>query len=92
MKLSVKKVVKKVIIFAFILYFGITIYSQQKKLESYKENIIAVKSEIEEKESYKNSLISLKENANSPEYIEKIAREKLNMYKPNEKVYIDVGN
>ena len=31
----------------------------------------------------------LNENSNSLEYIEKIAREKLQMYKPNEKVYKD---
>ena len=28
---------------------------------------------------------------NTPEYIEKIAREKLDMYMPNERVYIDVS-
>ena len=33
----------------------------------------------------------MKENINSPEYIEEIAREKLNMYLPNERVYIDIG-
>ena len=33
----------------------------------------------------------MKTNINSLEYIEKIAREKLDMYLPNEKVYIDVA-
>jgi len=46
----------------------------------------------EEGTEYKESLVALKENASSLDYIEKIAREKLNMYKPNEKVYIDIGN
>ena len=41
--------------------------------------------------SYKQSLKALKENIDSPEYIEEIAREKLGMYLPNERVYIDVG-
>ena len=32
----------------------------------------------------------MKENINSDEYIEQIAREKLEMYYPNERVYIDI--
>lgn len=34
----------------------------------------------------------MEENVTSPEYIENIAREKLGMYLPNEKVFIDIGN
>ena len=34
----------------------------------------------------------MKDNVNSQEYIEKIAREKLGMYMPNEKVYVDNEN
>jgi len=32
-----------------------------------------------------------KENVNSKEYIERVAREKLNMFLPNERVYIDIS-
>ena len=49
-------------------------------------------SPIFKKTEYKESLVDLKENASSLEYIEKIAREKLQMYKPNEKVYKDMGS
>ncbi len=92
MKLNVKKIVKLAIILIAVTSFCITVYNQQKELNNYRSNISAVQKEIEEETEYKESLISLKENANSLEYIEKIAREKLNMYKPNEKVYIDVNS
>lgn len=92
MKLNVKKLLKKVVILAFIVYFVVTIYKQQKTLNSYQNSIASVQEKIDEKTEYQESLISLKENANSLEYIEQIAREKLNMYKPNEKVYRDIGN
>ena len=39
--------------------------------------------------AYQESLNATKDNINSEEYIEQIAREKLDMYLPNEKVYID---
>lgn len=92
MRLNVKKLLKKIIIAIFIIYFAITIYNQQKTLNNYKSNIASVQKQIGEQAEYKESLVSLKENANSLEYIERIAREKLNMYKPNEKVYRDIGN
>jgi len=92
MKLNYKKLLKKVIIVICAIYFGITVYNQQKVLNKYKKDIIATQKEIDEGTEYKESLVALKENASSLDYIEKIAREKLNMYKPNEKVYIDIGN
>lgn len=92
MKINIKKLLKKLILIAFISYVAITLMKQQKVLNEYKTNIASVEEDIEEANEYKDSLVSLKENSNSLEYIEKIAREKLNMYKPDEKVYIDVGS
>ena len=37
-------------------------------------------------------LLETKESVNSTEYIENIAREKLGMYLPNERVYYDITN
>lgn len=92
MKLNIKKILKKVIIVAFIIYFSVTVYRQQKVLASHKTNIVNVEKEIEIETEQKDSLIALKENTDSLEYIEKIAREKLQMYMPEEKVYIDIGS
>ena len=92
MKINLKKLLKKLILVVFIVYVAITLFNQQKVLSAYESNIISTKKNIEEATEYKESLVSLKENAHSLEYIEKIAREKLNMYMPDEKVYIDIGN
>ena len=62
MKLDIKKIVKKAIIVAFIVYFAITVYNQQKALDNYKANIANVEKEIEEATEHKESLIALKEN------------------------------
>lgn len=92
MKVNFKKLLKKIIIVAFVIYFFVTVYNQQKEIDKYKSNISTVEEEISKKTEYKDSLVALKENANSLEYIEKIAREKLQMYKPDEKVYRDTGS
>ena len=47
-------------------------------------------SSSQEKEK-QEELKTTKENINSEEYIEEVAREKLDMYLPNEKVYIDIS-
>ena len=92
MKINMKKLLKKALLIAFICYVSITLFNQQKTLDAYRSNISSLEKEIKEANDHKDSLVALKENALSSEYIEKIAREKLNMYMPNEKVYIDVGN
>lgn len=92
MKIDIKKLFKKILISIFIIYAIIILINQQKQLNIYSESIATTEKKIEEANEHKDSLISLKQSTSSLEYIEKIAREKLNMYKPNEKVYIDVGS
>ncbi len=45
--------------------------------------------EISREEAVGKALKNQQDNQDSPEFIEKIAREKLNMVKPNEIVYVD---
>lgn len=92
MKIDIKKLFKKILITILIVYAIVILINQQKQLNNYSESIAATEKKIEEANEHKDSLISLKQSTSSLEYIEKIAREKLNMYKPNEKVYIDVGS
>ena len=87
----IKKLYKKIFFIAIALYVVSIFISQQKTLNSYKSEIAKYETKIEQAQENKESLIAMKENLNSPEYIEEIAREKLGMYLPNEKVYIDIG-
>lgn len=84
------KLYKKILILAFILYFIYTLIMQQKTLNSYSVEKAKYKENIEVAEDEQKELQNMKDNINSNEYIEQIAREKLGMYYPNEKVYIDV--
>ena len=47
--------------------------------------------DIQQAQAEQEKLNETKNNINSNEYIEQIAREKLGMYLPNERVYIDIG-
>lgn len=83
--------IKTFIMIIVIAYTIITLISQQKKLMSYANTKEYYVSKIQEQKEYNKTLIKTKENLTSDEYVEKIAREKLDMYYPNERVYIDVA-
>lgn len=82
----------KLILGSVVAMYVITIFiNQQKVLNSYNKEQKYVSGKIQEQTEYKQELSSLKENVDSPEYIEALAREKLDMYMPNEQVYIVVN-
>ena len=86
-----KKFYKKLLLLLILGYLIFTLINQQKVLNQYGENSKQLASKIEQQEAYKEELASEKENVNSKEFIEQMAREKLEMYYPNEKVYVDKG-
>ncbi len=87
--LNSKKMLKKIIFMIILAYVIYVIISQQKTLNSYKTSQEYYTKKINEQLAYQETLISTKENINSVDYIEEIAREKLDMYLPNETVFID---
>ena len=75
----------------FIVYTLITSFVfQVKKLNEYKAEISSLNKQIS---STKKQIEDLKkiENGNKSEDLEAIVRKRLNMVKPNEIVYIDIG-
>ena len=46
MKINIKKLLKKLLIVAFIAYVTITLFNQQKVLNTYKENIASIEEDI----------------------------------------------
>lgn len=79
---------KRIFLVVLILYFVVTFVNQQKTINAYRTEQVYYTSKIDEQKEYNEELIATKENINSPEYIEKTAREKLDMYLPNERVYV----
>ncbi len=85
---------KFLITFLFIIvgaYLVYTIVNQQNALDQYSKNKEDLNAQIQEQNEYKEQLTAKKDNIDSLEYIEQAAREYLDMYLPNEKVYIDQG-
>ena len=86
------KLIRNAFIIALIIWI-VMLIKQQINISQYKDDIkdLSSKIEVAEKEldDNKQNLEQEKKNTDSLEYIEKLAREKLGMYLPNERVYID---
>lgn len=90
MKVS-KKLCKKIAIIAILIYLIYIFANQQKVLNSYKASQSYYNEQINVKLAKKEELSKTKNNINSEKYIEEVAREKLDMYLPNERVFIDAS-
>lgn len=86
-----KKLYKKLLMLLILIYVIFTLINQQKVLNQYSKTSKELTKQIENEEVYNKELIAEKDNVNSEEFIEQMAREKLDMYYPNEKVYLDKG-
>ena len=86
------KLLKNAFLIALIVWI-VMLIKQQLNISQYKDEIKEISSKIEVAESElnqnKQDLEQEKKNTDSLEYIEKLAREKLGMYLPNERVYVD---
>lgn len=85
-----KKIYKKILILIIAIYFVFVLISQQKSLNSYKAAATEYSKQLEQAKITKEELIDTKKNISSLDYIEEIAREKLDMYLPNERIYVDM--
>jgi len=86
-----KKIFKVLGILGIFIYVVCIFINQENNLTAYKNEQKYIAQKIEEQNEYKETLVAMKDNISSSEYIEEIAREKLDMYLPNERVYIDIG-
>ena len=86
-----KKILRNLLIIAIIIYIAFVFINQQKTLNQYSKNTEELNQQIASEKATNEELNQQKDNVNSLDFIEEMAREKLDMYYPNEKVYMDQG-
>lgn len=75
----------------FAIYFVFSFVKQQLKLNEYNIQIGHIEDTIQTVNKKTEELNESKDKLNDAEYIEQVAREKLGLVKPYEKVFIDVN-
>ena len=86
-----KEILRNLLIIAIIIYIAFVFINQQKTLNQYSKNTEELNQQIASEKATNEDLKQQKDNVNSLEFIEEMAREKLDMYYPNERVYVDQG-
>lgn len=86
-----KKLIKIILIIAIGIFVIITLINQQKTLNQYDNENKELAQKIQEQKDYNKELTKKKDEVDSLEFIEETAREMLDMYYPNERIYVDNG-
>ena len=86
-----KKILRNIFIIAIIIYIVFVFINQQKTLNEYSKNTEEMNQQIATEKATNEELKQKKDDVNSLDFIEEMAREKLDMYYPTEKVYVDQG-
>ena len=87
--LKSKKLLKKLIIFIIAIYVVYIFISQHRVLSSYRALERHYVGQVEVQAEKRENLIVTRENIDSIEYIETMAREQLDMFLPNERVFVN---
>ena len=82
---------KRALFIGICIYFASVFCIQQFKINEYKVQEEYYSSAISEINNEKAEYEALATKSDSTEYIEKVAREKLGLVKPYEKIFIDVN-
>ncbi len=78
-----------VIMSGLIVYFTVTFIRQQEEISVIQSEMRALKYKIAQEQETHDELLEQKSKANTDEFIENIAREKLGMVKAGERLFID---
>ena len=91
-KINFKRFAISLFVLAFSIYFICTVIGQQVTLNRKNVEIKALNEQIEEAGRETDRLREELESVNDPEYMERMARERLGLITPNERVYIDLSS
>ena len=83
-----KLILKRIIIIGFVIFFAVSYIRQSLTMSRIQKEISSKQLQLDEIKQKNERLQDEVEkiNSNSPDYLEKLARERLGMIKPGEKV------
>ncbi|MEE1012961.1 MAG: septum formation initiator family protein [Clostridia bacterium] len=86
-----QQVVTAVVVMIFALYFVYIMIWQQVTISKKNKEINALEEKVQTATQQTEKLEAELENLNDPAYLEQIAREKLGLVRPNERVFVDAN-
>ena len=90
-KLNVKRLAIVAAAAVFIIYFIYAMIAQQIALSNKNKEIQSLEEQVSAANTETERLQKELDNLEDPEYLERVAREKLGLVRPNERVFIDAN-
>lgn len=91
-KVNLKKLLGNICIFVFVIYFIYTIIWQQIDLHNKQGEVEELNEQITIASQETERLQQELGEVSDPDYLERMAREKLGLVEPNERVFIDANS
>lgn len=92
MKVKRAGILSKLLILVIVVYALYTIASVRVNIADAQSNLTSLTRQVEDAQQENARLEYEIEHSEDPETIEQIAREKLGLVKPGEKIFYDIGN
>lgn len=90
-KLNIKRLAIVAAAFCFTVYCAYVLIWQQVTISEKNSEIASLEAQIDTAKQETEKLQTELENTNDPAYIEQMAREKLGLVRPNERVFVDAN-
>ena len=90
-KLNPRRFVFAMLAIGFVVYFVYVMIWQQVTISKKNQEIDALQEKISAASQQTEKLQEELDNLNDPAYLERIAREKLGLVEPNERVFVDAN-
>ncbi len=90
-KLNVKRLAIVAAAAVFIIYFVYAMIAQQIALSNKNKEIQSLEEQVSVANTETERLQKELDNLEDPEYLERVAREKLGLVRPNERVFVDAN-
>ena len=87
-----KKFIIRVSCLVFIVYFSITLLRLQGDINNKKQELIELQNQVTQQKIKNDDLQRILESGEESDYIERIAREKLGLGVPDERVYVVISD
>lgn len=86
-----KKLLFRLALVAFFIFAAVRFCCQQPLLNQYSQQIASLEEQIAQEEKNAEQIEDLKELYESDEYKQRLARERLGLVEPDERVYVDIS-
>lgn len=92
MKMKKASLISKIVIAALVIYAVVSLVSTRSQLSAAEEKCNSLQEQVDDAMQTNSELQYAVDHSDDPETIEDVARNKIGLVKPGEKIFYDIGS